>query len=73
MTRSATSRSAIHDRAYVDTLALLDPQVVARFVAAVVLSVTLLFATAQWAGSPGSLLDAADAAAAVAAQAVLDR
>ncbi len=74
MTRSATSRSAIHDRVYVDTLALRDPQVVARFMAAVVLAVALLWVTASWAGSPGSLLGAAaESAASVGAQPALDR
>jgi len=46
------------ERAYVDTLSLLDPTIVTRYVAVVALLFTSLLLTAHWAGSPRAALDA---------------
>jgi len=46
------TRTGTVERAYVDTLSLLDPSVVVRYVACVALLFASLLFTAHWAGSP---------------------
>jgi hypothetical protein len=61
----AMMRTGTVERAYVDTISLRDPTVVARYVAVVALLTISLLLTAHWAGSPRAALDAGAAPTAV--------
>ena len=63
------TRTGTVERAYVDTLSLLDPQLVLRYVVVVALLFASLLLTAHWAGVPRAPLDAGAAPAAVAGEA----
>jgi hypothetical protein len=62
------TRTGTVERAYVDTLSLLDPQLVLRYVVVVALLFASLLLTAHWAGSPRASLDAGAAPTAVAVE-----
>jgi len=65
------TRTGTVERAYVDTLSLLDPNIVARYNAVVALLFTSLLLTAHWAGSPRAALDAGAGPTALVGEAVL--
>ena len=64
-------RTGTVERAYIDTLSLLDPNVVARYLAVVALLFASLLLTAHWAGSPRAALDAGVGPAALVGEAAL--
>ena len=62
-------RTGTVERAYVDTLSLLDPTIVTRYVAVVALLFTSLLLTAHWSSSPRAALDAGAGPAALVTEA----
>ena len=63
------TRTGTVERAYVDTLSLLDPNLVVRYVAVVTLLFASLLLTAHWAGSPRASLDSGAVPTAVVVEA----
>lgn len=65
------TRTGTVERAYVDTLSLLDRKLVAFYFAAATVFFATLLLTAHWAGGPGAAIDAGAGPTALVSEATL--